>query len=127
MTTTIIINEQHKLLPAKETLLKEKFQSWETILVPSEGWDKDQQETVVKELSGTVIFISPIPYMIKLASRDAALNWSYFICRIDYPYAPFGESKIERVFVMANDNRVKKELPGGKIISVVAPEGWYLA
>jgi len=127
MKTTVIINEQHKLHPEQEQILNMRFEDWKTMLVPSDGWDIEQQKSIVKNLSGIVVFVSPIPYMIKSASMDAALNWSYNSCKYDYPHVPCGDSLIEAVFVMANDNRVKRELPNGKIISVVAQDGWYLA
>ena len=109
-TTTIIINEQHSLLASQRTLLEENFGSWNTILVPAEGWNREEQENVYKNLTGIIIFISPIPYLIKLSAISMATNGTITNC-----------------FVMANDRREKKELPNGKVIFTVAKEGWYLA
>ena len=127
MKTTIIINEQHTLLPDQEKILSEKFKTWDTLLVPASGWNKKKIEEIARNFVGNVVFISPIPYMIKITAMSAALNWSYEACKGDYSYAPSGDSLINCCLVMCNDTRIKKEIPGGKIISVTAKTGWYLA
>ena len=124
MITTIIINEQHSLLPVQKKLLEDTFGSWETLLVPSTVWNKDEQEAICSRLEGVVIFISPIPYMIKLLSMDAAAN---VCCVHNKGDGLSGISNIEKVFIMSNDVRDKKELPNGRVIYTVAKEGWYLA
>jgi hypothetical protein len=52
-----------------------------------------------------VVFVSPIPAMIKrlVATKGA-----------------------DEVLIFCNDKREKKELPNGKVIYVVAQDGWYL-
>lgn len=114
MKTTIIINKQHTLLPEQEELLKEKFGAWTTILVPSLGWDKEERDIICNALRGNVVFVSPIPGMIlDLAGRAS------------FESANHGSQTV-RPWVFSNDTREKKELPGGKVVSVTAQSGWYL-
>ena len=107
----VVINEQHSLLDEQLSLLDTNFhyhngsKGWELLKVPAEGWTLTEQLKRVVELEGReVVFLSPIPAMIKwLSKRDA-----------------------EKVFLFINDTREKKELPGGKIIFVVPKTGWKL-
>lgn len=39
----VILNQAHKLLPSQEALLNEKFQDWEVLPVPEEGWNLEEQ------------------------------------------------------------------------------------
>jgi hypothetical protein len=123
----IILNEQHKLLPEQEAILTQRFGKFETLSVPANGWTKVEQEQAIMHITcQIVVFVSPIPYMIKKLSMDAA----GFNARNDdhgglLP-CPMNTA-VKLVFVMANDTREKKELPGGKVISVTAKTGWYLA
>ena len=104
--TTIIINEQHSLMENQSTLLEVTYpEGYETILVPGTGWDRDQMDEILKGLASTVVYVSPIPYMILKSAQSDNI-----VCR-----------------VMCNDKRVKKELPNGKVIQVVAQKGWYIA
>ena len=64
MKTTIIISEQHTLLPEQEEILTEKFGTWATILVPATGWTKEERDIICNALRGNVVFISPIQGMI---------------------------------------------------------------
>jgi hypothetical protein len=107
----LVINEQHKLFPEQETMLKAKALPTESFLVPAEGFTLAQIEDWAEALYNhirtgnavRVIFASPIPAMMKcLTAKDVA--WQVF----------------------HNDIRVKKELPGGKIIQTVSPTGWQL-
>jgi len=128
---TIIINEQHTMLPDQIAVLTAAGyppESCNMLLVPASGWDREKMGKIMNSLFGDIVFVSPIPLMIKELSASAALNWSSKVCSCDYPYAPAGEYPlIDRVFVLCNDTRVKKELPNGKIISVTSQTGWYLA
>lgn len=122
----VIINEQHTLLPAQEKELKECFGDApvEEVLIPAEGMSiKDQGKLIeyLEEKSGALVFVSPLPVMLAHAAfgkgmieQEKADNMGY--SHVDYP----------DVFVFANDKREKKELPNGKVISVVAKEGWKL-
>jgi hypothetical protein len=53
---------------------------------------------------GAIVFASPIPALIKKATLEFG-GW---------------------VKIFHNDHREKKELPNGRIIMVVAQEGWEL-
>ena len=114
MKTTIIISEQHTLLPEQESILKENFGAWFTLLAPATGWTREEREIICNAIRGNVVFASPIPGMI----LDLAGRASFECCNN-------GEQTV-RPWVFSNDTREKKELPGGKVISVVAESGWYL-
>ena len=58
METTIIINEQHKLLPEQQDILTETFGEWTTILVPATGWNKQYRDSLCKLLTGNIVFVS---------------------------------------------------------------------
>ena len=114
MKTTIIINEQHTLIQEQESILKEKFGTWQIIIVPATGWTREERDIICDTLRGNIVFVSPIPGMIlDLAGRasfESANHWAQTV----------------RPWVFSNDTREKKELPGGKVISVTAQTGWYL-
>ena len=114
MKTTIIISEQRTLLPEQEELLKEKFGTWQTILVPATGWTREEREIICDTLRGNVVFVSPIPGMILALGRRA----SFESCN--------HRSQTVRPWFFSNDNREKRELPNGNVISVIAKTGWYL-
>ena len=114
LKTTIIISEQHTLLPEQESILKEKFVEWATIPVPATGWTKEERDIICDAIRGNVVFVSPIPGMILDLSGRAS-----------FESATHGSQTV-RPWVFSNDTRKKKELPNGKVISVTAPTGWYL-
>jgi len=126
MKSTLVINEQHTLLPQQKEIL-EKYAPYKTLLVPATGWDKDEMDKIMQGMEGIIIFISPIPYMIKALADDAGSNRTALRASKEYPYCESGRTKTQKVLVMCNDKRVKKELPDGRIIFAVAKEGWYLA
>jgi hypothetical protein len=104
---TAIINETHELMAEQRNILNKTFSTWETISVPSAGWTLEEMKQNVSEMKrsgNTIVFVSPIPFMLKELAKDANVN----------------------VLVFHNDNRKKKELPNGKIIQVVAETGWQL-
>ncbi len=114
MKTTIIINEQHTLIPEQESILKEKFGTWQIIIVPATGWKREERDIICDAIRGNVVFVSPIPGMIlDLAGRASFESYAH-------------GSQTVRPWVFSNDTREKKELPGGKVISVTAQTGWYL-
>jgi len=80
--------------------------------VPANGWTLQEMDHVLNgidwDFCGDFVFVSPIPYLIKILSLRAAMSLNF------------------DVYVFHNDNREKKELPNGKVISVVASEGWQL-
>lgn len=119
----VVINEQHSLLEDQLTLLTPGYQM---VKVPADGWDYATQLQVVEgllmEMRATlgrdwedphsIVFVSPIPAMLKLLAVASGLSRN--------TSTPFD------VLVFHNDRREKKELPGGKIISVTASTGWQL-
>lgn len=123
----VIMNENHSLLPEQEKILKERFEEYEILPVPATGWTLEEMNRKIEEILSSVknnartnigvVFVSPIPYMImELARREVELLGT-------------GECWCQtgiQVFVFHNDCREKKELPDGRIIQVVAREGWQL-
>ena len=105
MTNYVFINEQHKLLPEQEHILKGEFlDGYEIVKVPSDGWTSGMilDQITDRSADSVFIFISPIPLMIG------------FSVLFKIP-----------IVIMHNDKREKKEI-NGKIISVVAQTGWQL-
>ena len=97
----VVMNEQHTLLPAQEALLPEKYTM---VPVPASGWDLEMIRAKSDQWgSREVILVSPIPALMSIRAKEGL---------------PFR--------VMHNDKREKKELPDGKIISVLAKDGWEL-
>ena len=126
MNPLVIINEQHTLLDVQAELLLNKFgvDGWNTLPVPAEGWTQTEMDAIMASdifKTKTVIFISPIPYMIKMLTAAAMANMHLPSIITRY------SRTVESVLLMCNDNREKKELPNGKIIFTVAKTGWYLA
>lgn len=118
MKTIIIMNEQHNLLPQQEELINGLNAPVEIIKVPADGWNKRQILDCVDNIKHlatrgerlNIVVLSPIPLLL------AALSM----------LQGYGELDYSAVYVLHNDRREKKELPNGKIISVVAQEGWEL-
>ena len=105
---SIIINEQHSLLPEQENLIKNKFPNHEMdfVKIPCDGWKASEIIECAMTLcaiNNPIVIVSPIPLLFKELN---SLNTDFFIFH--------------------NDERIKKELPNGKIISVVAQTGWEL-
>ena len=121
MRMILIMNEQHSLLPQQQAILEDAYpHGWETIRVPAEGWTRAeifrQVDSLVRDLvegHADIVCLSPIPLLL------SQLAWTEGYSRGQ------GEAPGE-VRVFHNDRREKKELPGGKIIQVVAQEGWEL-
>ena len=104
----VILNEQHKLMAEQARVLNENFGegNWELFSVPANGWKLEEMSKVAKELDETtevVVFASPIPALMVILSSKGVTFTAFH-----------------------NDNRVKKELPNGKIIMTVAQEGWVI-
>ena len=121
MKALVVINEQHSLMPDQVRVLQETFESFVRVNVPAEGWTlvqmQENAEVLVEAVQTAyyenaaiaVVFASPIPALMKS-----------IMCSLDVVDAEYA------VFVLHNDRREKKELPGGKIIMTVAAEGWQL-
>lgn len=120
----VIMNENHSILPEQHTILYEKYGEYSILKVPAEGWTLEEMEDIISSIQNTasrsniieVIFISPIPYMIMELTRRELISSSAEYCE--------NTGIFTRIF--HNDKREKKELPNGKIIQVVAKEGWQL-
>ena len=124
----VVINKGHKLLPEQERILKERFPYLEPefLFAPESGWSKDEMDQIAasfkeaaigpnRYLAQYIIFVSPIPYLLRELTRSEVI--------------PYPECSIQTgiwVHVFHNDRREKKELPDGRIIQVVAQEGWQL-
>ncbi len=106
----VILNEQHTLLDNQKELISEKFgDQWEIFSVPAAGWNRSEIGEVAKELANaTVVFASPIPLLLGTLAYEQ------------------GCGSTCSVLLLHNDKREKKELPTGKVISVVAKTGWEL-
>ncbi|HHX32210.1 MAG TPA: hypothetical protein GX712_06435 [Bacteroidales bacterium] len=114
MPIYVIINETHSLLDEQKALIEklrkdaflcDDLHKVVTVKVPAKGWTLEQMKEKGKEMRGSwVIFVSPIPFLIKYLSRDMGTG----------------------VRIFHNDNREKKELPNGKIIHTVSRTGWQL-
>lgn len=121
----VIINEQHKLLDEQKKILEEKYEVYEVLQVPAQGWTLQEMDKVIDKLTSKeirdgkrfldVVFVSPIPYLIMGLTRKE-VDW----------VPEYAEETGIKVKVFHNDNRIKKELPNGKIIQVVAETGWQL-
>ena len=130
--TWIIINEDHSLLPEQQEILEERYKSWETILVPREGWsiegmnriayDPKFVTTIQDEIIKTVIFVSPIAYMIGKMQFNKGFDTG--IMESNSWEDIYKISPVVKVFF--NANREAKELSSGKIIHTIAKTGWQL-
>lgn len=123
----VIVNEQHTLFPEQENII-DRYDDIDFINVPAAGWTYQQQDEMVAHIynaaletdevpSATVIFASPIPYLLKEVTELAI------------SYHPMMEDILIRLYqvrVFHNDHREKVELPNGKIINKVAQKGWML-
>ena len=111
--TIVVINEQHTLLEEQEEILTDQFGRWDFEKVPAEGWSLKQMMEKSRQLAeafDNIVFVSPLAIMVgettRLTCTEPGLQ--------------------ARVYCFHNDCREKKELPNGKVISVVAREGWQL-
>ena len=120
----VVINEQHSLLPEQGALLDAEYF---VVKVPASGWTYEEQLEVAQDLAleatschiwgdepnATIVFVSPVPALLKLLGHVSG--------RLQ------GEGKRTfDVLCFHNDQREKKELPDGRIISVTAKTGWQL-
>ena len=122
----VIINEQHVLFDEQVNLLDKKFgkDGWEFLKVPAAGWSLEKQRDVVKKYfqrGEIAVFASPVPYLLSTLSWSAGA-WAN--CHGNN--VPDNFAFCKDVLVFHNDTREKKELPGGKIVQVVAAKGWQL-
>ena len=105
----LIINEQHRLFPEQEFLLREY--EVKELQIPANGWNLTKIREIAEILTGKlVIFASPVPALMALLQTAPDTIGTHRI--------PF------RVF--HNSRREKRELPNGKIIQTVSATGWEL-
>lgn len=120
--TFVIMNASHSLLDDQKNILKKQFKDYDLVSVPLDGWTLSDMDKMIDKLRGsTVIFVSPIPYMIKRLSYYQGYAHPDH-CLINGPLV--GLDTIVHVF--HNDSRIKKTLPDGRVIMTVAPTGWQL-
>jgi hypothetical protein len=123
--TMVVLNEQHTLNSSQIEKLNEKFgASWELLKVPSDGWSLAEQSRIAKSFVNNeevknVVFASPVPYLLGNAT---ALSTGHGIANGNRKYDE--QVYYPTVHLFHNDNRVKKELPNGRIIMTVADQGW---
>lgn len=122
MNTIVIINEQHSLLPQQSELIRKKLgDEIELNKIPSEGINRQQIEELAEQLNRlhdtNIVILSPIPLLLaRLAHYSGECD----------TLALYGGSSGNSIYILHNDKREKKELSNGKVISVVAQEGWEL-
>ena len=124
MKATVIINEQHSMLPDQVRVMDTIFGSgeWDEFPVPAAGWSYSEMLPIAGSLIETaetlgtaeepftVVFLSPVPAMLKLLAKRSGMEDCRFL----------------DVCVFHNDKREAKELPNGKVIHTVAKTGWIL-
>ena len=116
----VIMNESHSLLPEQEEILEREYEGFDIFPVPAQGWTLDEMLDRINQLHEKaceekldLVFVSPVPLMVRELTEMA-------MC-------PKGSGKRRyNVKLFHNDRREKKELSGGRIISVVAQTGWQL-
>lgn len=126
MKAIIVMNENHSIMEEQLSIIEKEFEKeYEFLKVPSTGWTKNDMDEVIEKITSSeygrenwldVVFVSPIPYMIRELTRR----------EIYAPSAEYCEDTGLRVRIFHNDHREKKELPNGQIIQVVSKSGWQL-
>jgi hypothetical protein len=117
----VVINEQHNLMAEQQQILDSQYESWQLCEVPASGWTLEEQKDKACELAcdqADKVMASPVPYLLMSLAYTRGVNSEM---------SP-GRCLIFRgdLYLFHNDKREKKELPGGKVISVVAQTGWQL-
>ena len=113
----VVISEQHTLSPQQVLLLKGYDVNF--IKVPANGWTLNEMKAVLEEWKRrnyNIIFVSPIPFLIKSYAFYLGELWNNDNF---FETPPFCK-------VMFNEKREKVELPDGKVISKTAQDGWQL-
>lgn len=122
MKAVVVLNEQHKLLDNQKEVLQKRYNEYSIYPVPAEGWTLTEMKKVKEELFSLlqkqrydVIFASPVPALLLMLARDYYYLWGH----------SDGLSCGGQIYVFHNDKREKKEV-NGRIISVIAEDGWQL-
>lgn len=123
MEVMVIINENHSIIQEQHEILEREFHNYKTLTVPACGWTLEEQKEMVSKLLGkTVVFISPVPFLLSKLAFVSGYGHEDNCIAANAPLKGHGT----QVLTFHNDKREKKELPNGKIISVVAQTGWQL-
>lgn len=119
----IFINEQHSLKAEQSEILDSHFpDGYETIKIPANGWKLAEMKKIVMEnRRNRIVMVSPVPFMIMNFQYRISQDRMTALHETDGYYAPDAS-----ISVFHNDNRDKKELPNGKIITTPAEKGWQL-
>jgi len=111
--TLVVLNEQHRLLNSQKNLLKGNYN---IVSLPATGISHETQKVLGTFLgwsNDAIVFAScPPVFLGTCVSARAAKKED--------------GSDMRPVAVFGNEKREKKELPGGKVISITALEGWEL-
>lgn len=115
----VVINESHNLFSEQEKILKENYNKIEYLKVPPIGWKLEELQKIYTEkiqpalwVGYDIIFVSPIPYLIMRSSFEEGQFST--------------KEGLGSVRIFHNNKREKKELDNGKIIQIVAENGWIL-
>lgn len=141
--TKVIINEQHAIMEEQDALIRRKLGNlelvdnpnmtpmvnnqgivgnYEVVKIPSEGLNRQEIEKLTEQLiqdaiirGDDIVVMSPIPLLLaKLTAEIAKYN------------AEYEDAMTGGIYIMHNDRREKKELPDGRVLSVIASTGWEL-
>lgn len=113
MKPVVVINAQHKILPAQHEQIvgfckgfNAALGEYDLLQVPAAGWTlrEQQQQAAALKSAGAVIFVSPLPVMIGTLAR-----------RYTVP-----------VYVFHNDLLEKVEKSDGTVFYKVPESGWQL-
>jgi len=96
----VIMNMQHILFAEQQALLNANFSGYEIMLVPMDGWTKQEMDERADTLLCTehdIVFLSPVPYLLMSISK-----------RVEQ------EKSTRRVYLFHRDVRYKAVDPNSK-------------
>jgi hypothetical protein len=108
----VFLNEHHELYDEQKQVLHRWFGDCLILHpIPFEGHTLQEMDKIIERMlqkNATVIFASPVPYLIQQLSRLE------------------GEGKPVKVYVMHTDQRMQFKTKAGKQASIAAETGWML-
>ena len=131
---TVILNEQHTMLPQQKELLESRYENIDLLQVPAEGWTAKEQERQYMLLRegkplmpdcGDIIFLSPLPIMLAAAAFQRGYHCGYNDWAEQDSQGCKYTSYTPRVYLFHNDKRTKQE-KDGKVWYTVPQDGWIL-